>query len=226
MSLKYKEIKCVITALTGLRIGGKEGITQIGDIDNPIIRNSLDGFPYIPGSSLKGKMRFLLEHYYGKVKNEDVHQCDNYDEICEICNVFGIGKVKNKNGNEQANKKENEVKKILIGRAIFRDAFLTKESKKLLENLSKQTGMNYSEIKIENVINRKTGGSNNLRNMERIPAGVQFDFTINFRIFEDDDEKLLEVIKTGFKLLENDSLGSSGSRGYGKIKIDILNNII
>ncbi|MEM4710956.1 MAG: type III-A CRISPR-associated RAMP protein Csm3 [Candidatus Woesearchaeota archaeon] len=52
-----------IEVLTGLRIGGSEQEITIGGVDNPVIRTN--GNPYIPGSSLKGKLRALLEMKYG-----------------------------------------------------------------------------------------------------------------------------------------------------------------
>ena len=57
-----------IRALTGLHIGGSKTDAAIGDIDNSVIKTS-EGIPYIPGSSLKGKVRSLLE------KKEDLNLC-------------------------------------------------------------------------------------------------------------------------------------------------------
>ncbi len=206
--IKFKEIKGTIKCITGLRIGGKESIAEIGGVDNPIIRNPLDGMPYIPGSSIKGKMRFLMEHSLGKVMDDgNPHKCE--DDNCEICLVFGKNAdVKNKDG------------KLTIGRAIFRDAFLSENSKKILIEYSKETGFRYAERKTENVINRKKGTAEHPREMERVPAGTEFDFSIGFRLFKNEDEKLIEdVIVKGLKLIEKDALGSSGSRGYGKVEI-------
>ncbi|MCX8093975.1 MAG: type III-A CRISPR-associated RAMP protein Csm3 [Candidatus Goldbacteria bacterium] len=206
--LNYEEIKGIIRCETGLRIGGKESTAEIGGVDNPVIRNPLDGFPYIPGSSLKGKIRFLLEHAEGKIDDEgNPHECN--ESNCMICKVFG------KNAN-----KENESNGIEIGRAIFRDAFLTEDSKEELKKLAQQTGLKYVEIKTENVINRKKGTAEHPRDMERVPAGTEFEFSISIRIFENDNkEEIINFIKKGLSLLEKDTLGGSGSRGYGKIKI-------
>lgn len=59
---KYKlveiyKISGQIKLETGLHIGGDEGVIEIGGNDNPIVRDISTGNPYIPGSSLKGKMR-------------------------------------------------------------------------------------------------------------------------------------------------------------------------
>ena len=50
---------------------------SIGGADATVVRNPLTNEPYIPGSSLKGKMRSLLERAYGqfgdKQDNSVVH---------------------------------------------------------------------------------------------------------------------------------------------------------
>ncbi len=208
MSLNYAELKGKIICKTGLRIGCKESTAEIGGIDNPVIRNPLDGFPYIPGSSLKGKMRFLLEHEEKKIRDDGKpHSCSDSD--CMICKVFG-----------KSVDDKNIPKNIEIGRAIFRDAFLTDESKDKLRELSQQIGYKYVEVKTENVINRKKGTAKHPRDMERVPAGSEFEFSISIRLFDGDDkDKIINFIKKGFDLLQKDALGSSGSRGYGKIEI-------
>ena len=210
MALNYKEIKGKIICKTGLRIGGKENTIEIGGVDNPIIRNPIDDFPYIPGSTLKGKMRFLLEHASGKVdSNGKVHSCD--DSNCPICKVFG------KNADAK-----NTPDKIEVGRAIFRDAFLTEKSKEELKELAQKTGYKYVERKTENVINRKSGTAEHPRDMERVPAGAEFEFSIMIRLFDGDNEKeIIDFVNKGLELLQKDSIGGSGSRGYGKIEIHI-----
>jgi CRISPR-associated protein Csm3 len=50
-----------IQCLTGLHIGGTEEGYEIGGMDNPVIKDKITGYPYIPGSSLKGKMRSMME---------------------------------------------------------------------------------------------------------------------------------------------------------------------
>lgn len=62
--LQYK-----LRAVTGLHIGGSAQGMEIGGVDNPVIRDPLTNRPYVPGSSLKGKIRSLLEKFYGKEPN-------------------------------------------------------------------------------------------------------------------------------------------------------------
>ncbi|KAF0248014.1 MAG: hypothetical protein FD167_2582, partial [bacterium] len=56
-----------IRCMTGLHIGSTDAGYEIGGMENAVIRNPYDGFPYIPGSSLKGKLRSLLEWFEGSI---------------------------------------------------------------------------------------------------------------------------------------------------------------
>ena len=53
--------------MTGLHIGAGSEELHIGGIDNPIVKHPYTNQPYIPGSSLKGKMRSMLEWKAGVV---------------------------------------------------------------------------------------------------------------------------------------------------------------
>ncbi|MDQ7032501.1 MAG: type III-A CRISPR-associated RAMP protein Csm3 [Desulfonauticus sp.] len=188
-----------IKVLTGLHIGAGDAALEIGGLDQPIIKHPLTGEPYIPGSSLKGKLRSLLELRYNKfAKNGNPCQCST----CLICCVFGVsGAEKNKQS-------------IGPTRILVRDAYMT-------ENWHQQfqRGELPMEIKYENVINRITGTAENPRPLERVPAGVEFDFNISVRLFEGDKEDdMLGLVKQGLALLQLDALGGCGSRGCGQIK--------
>lgn len=214
MKLKnYKILKGKIICLTGLHIGGSSEKIEIGGIDNPIIRDPITDLPYIPGSSIKGKMRALLEWKYGKVSTDgEVHKCKQKD--CFICKIFG----------------SSAGEETMAGptRLIVRDAYLTDESKEKLKKLKEEKGLPYAEEKTENTINRISAKANP-RHMERVPAGIEFNFEIVYRIFEDDendknDEESFKYVEEAIELLQKDCLGGSGSRGYGKIKIEISNS--
>ena len=56
-----------IELVSGLHIGSGNAEMHIGGTDNPVIKNPVTNQPYIPGSSLKGKMRSLLEWRAGVV---------------------------------------------------------------------------------------------------------------------------------------------------------------
>jgi len=215
--IKYKKVKGQIRLITGLHIGGSKEEIRIGETDNPVIRHPINNFPYIPGSSLKGKIRTLLEWFLpGKVNaNGDVHGCT--DPKCPVCRLFGTSEKETTTG---------------PGRVLFRDCELDDDSKEKLKKLKNEKGLLYVEEKYENVIDRTTGTVSKKgggpRQMERVPAGMAFNFEIDYRIFDMDgddgkiDEACFYYIKKGLQLLESDALGGSGSRGYGKIEFEKL----
>jgi CRISPR-associated protein Csm3 len=197
-------IKAQVELVTGLHIGDSKESVEIGGLDNPVVRRKDNNQPYIPGSSVKGKMRCLLDQVYGI--NPD-GSCKNTGGIIE--KLFGASE----------NKKENY--ESIPSRLIVRDAYLTQEWAEKLKN-SEYTDMPYTEVKFENVINRVKGTAEHPRQIERVPAGAQFELNFVINIFEGDDEsKLLNLFEKGIELLQDDYLGGSGSRGYGQIKIVI-----
>ncbi|MEW6141533.1 MAG: type III-A CRISPR-associated RAMP protein Csm3 [Chloroflexota bacterium] len=202
----YTEIKGIIKCKTGLHIGGTKDDIEIGGIDNPVIREPISKQPYIPGSSLKGKLRSLLEKSEGKVyQGGNVHSCQ--DAKCLICKVFGPG-----------HSRDN-----VLGptRIIVRDAFLTEDSAKMLKE-KLEIGDNFTSYKQEVVIDRNKGSAAGAgpRTMEFVPPGAEFRFNIMVRSFNGEDVKpFTDFIKKGFEFLKKDYLGGSGSRGYGKVEI-------
>lgn len=210
----YKVIKGIITCETGLHIGGTSDKIEIGGIDNPIIRHPITNLPYIPGSSIKGKMRSLIEWKLGNFKdNGDVHEwCSNNG--CPVCRIFGTTAGDAKIG---------------PSRLIVRDALLTKKSENTLRKMQEDTGLAYVENKTENSINRLTAKANP-RTQERVPADTKFEFEMVYRIFNlldnggKTDDELYSTVTEGIELIKLDALGGSGSRGYGKVEIKIESN--
>lgn len=215
-------IKGKIKAITGLAIGGSTVGLDIGGVDNPVIKDA-EGKPYIPGSSLKGKMRSLLEKELGLASDDkriwvvenriSLHMCNNPD--CKVCNIFGRttrdAPYKTVAGGDLKIEKEN----VTPTRLIVRDAFLTEKSEEKLKELA--TDLEYTEVKFENVIDRITSAATP-RQMERVPAGAEFDFEMIYNVFNEQDRENLKEVFKAMELLEDDYLGSSGSRGYGKIE--------
>lgn len=201
---EYRLIEGTITCETGLRIGGSQESIEIGGMENPIIRHPITDEPYIPGSSLKGKVRSLLELKHGRVSpTGEPCGCGQ----CPICRVFGPHK--------------NPHHELGPTRILVRDAALTDDSKAELEKAREDKGLFYAEVKTENIVNRLTGTAEHPRTLERVPANTVFDFEIAVRLFEDDDEnQIMSLIKEGLDLLQEDYLGSSGSRGYGKVSLE------
>jgi CRISPR-associated protein Csm3 len=209
--LGYQSIVGEIECRTGLRIGGGSEVIEIGGLDNPVIKHPITGEPYIPGSSLKGKMRSLLELKIEKIgKDGEVHKYVKECGVdCQICRLFGIGGA--------------EGSPFGPGRLIIRDSKILR----INEQPEWDRDLKKTEIKWENVINRIKGTADP-RQMERVPAGTIFELRIDYRVFSvkypDTDEdngatdiRLFDWVFKGLKLIEQDTLGGSGSRGYGKV---------
>lgn len=191
-------IKTVMTVETGMHIGGSSDNVEIGGIDNPVIKiGTQNGKPFVPGSSLKGKIRSLLEQIRGSAK---------IGGNPEINSFFGFSD-------------ENKISKLIV-----RDSYLTDDSIKLLEQSSDFLDMPYTENKYENTIDRVTGVTTGggIRQTERVPAGVKFDVEFVINVWDEDGEgeNLKNLLKEGIKALELDYLGGSGSRGYGKVSFE------
>ncbi len=204
--IETKKISGKIVVKTGLHIGAGNEKVEIGGMDNPIIRNPLTHEPYIPGSSLKGKMRSIMEWKTGKLEKTGGKVCSCGKAECEICRVFGSA-----NNSDSANDRGPT-------RLIVRDAVLTNEWKEKFKN-----GLSLVEEKNENSLNRITAEANP-RPIERVVPGVEFDFEISYRVIDTGDNGEMdkryfkEVVLESLKILENDYLGGGGSRGNGQIE--------
>ncbi|PKN66066.1 MAG: type III-A CRISPR-associated RAMP protein Csm3 [Deltaproteobacteria bacterium HGW-Deltaproteobacteria-15] len=201
---RIRTIKGRIHLLTGLHIGASKESIEIGGLDNPVIKDPFPGSraPYIPGSSLKGKLRSLIEIKEERLSRDPRTQgnpCDCGDKKCPVCPVFGTS----------ANKRNDDLGPT---RLVVRDAFLSPDWEKKFKE-----GDLPMEIKYENAINRITGEANP-RPIERVPAGVEFDFNISFKVFEGDSDDYFMTVLKAMHMLEHDALGGAGSRGCGQIE--------
>jgi CRISPR-associated protein Csm3 len=210
---KHAEVRGTITALTGLKIGGTKETAGVGETDNPIIRHPITRLPYIPGSSLKGKLRSLLELKHSHRTQSTGSPCDCTE--CEICALFGSAIRRNREA-------ESKLQGLGPSRLIFRDAPLNLTSRDELKELPGA----FVEVKSEIAMDRKTGGTKtgSLRQQERVPEGTSFDFDLTLRLFDEDfsrnrAEKYLDLLAEGFEMLEKDYLGGCGTRGYGRVQI-------
>lgn len=198
-----------IEALTGLMIGGTNNSMAIGLPDKMVIRNPIDNKPYIPGSTLKGKMRSLLELAFGYIKAVNMGKVRNGpdDDINHITTVLF--------GNSIGDDKQRP------SRIICRDASL-KNADAIVN-----TDLPYTEAKSEVVIDRITSAAMP-RTFERVPAGAIFNLELVLNIFEEDkfsEKELLDLIFKGMQLVQDDYLGGGGSRGSGRVKFSKLNII-
>lgn len=209
------EITAKLVLKTGLHIGAGDSEMHIGGVDNTVIKNPITQSPYIPGSSLKGKIRSLLEWRSGEVKTEplklkDVDTANDKEAVKNILRLFGVtGDSKND---------ETLLRELGVSRLAFWDCHLNSEWEEKIKN----DNLSLTEAKSENTINRITATADNPRQTERVPAGAEFDFKLTVRQFEGDSDELIELVLKGLRLLELDSLGGSGSRGYGKVEFQGL----
>ena len=205
-------IEAKLEILTGLRIGAGDAEMHIGGVDNTVIKHPITQSPYIPGSSLKGKMRSLLEWRSGAVKEAPLGYPDLQNasgavqaEVKHILQLFGIS------GDAKLGK---EMQELGPSRLSFWDCNLQAEWEKEIRDNNQML----TEVKSENRINRISGVAEHPRQTERVPAGARFDFRLSVKRLAGDGDALLTTVLQGLKLLELDSLGGSGSRGYGKVK--------
>jgi len=214
MQLKeMKQITGRIILKSGLHIGAGDTEMKIGGTDNTVVKHPHTLEPYIPGSSLKGKIRSLLELRTGlmgetggapltyKVVNgapEDVKS-----HAIKILKLFGTSGA------------EEEATALGPTRCSFADCPLDNEWKEK----ATEEHMPFTEVKPENSINRISGTAENPRFTERVPAGTEFRFAITVKLMDEDEgQNLEETLLQGMKLLEMDALGGNGSRGYGRIE--------
>ena len=210
---KILTIKAELHCVSGLHIGAGDTEMHIGGIDNTVIRDPLTQLPYIPGSSLKGKIRSLLEWRSGAVKSKplawsDYQTSENSKVVLQILQLFGTG------GSDKLT--AEDAQELGPTRLSFWDCHLNSGWAEKMDAANLLT----TEAKSENTINRIKGTADNPRFTERVVAGAVFDFRLSLKVLDDEAESLLETVFAGLKLLEVDSLGGSGSRGYGKVKFD------
>jgi CRISPR-associated protein Csm3 len=216
------EIQCQ----TGLHIGAGKGSQEIGGADNPVVKDAF-GIPYIPGSSLRGRLRSLLEQtlglavpgelvYLSKRKGQEVriHHSDRPDD--EVCILFG----RNPGRVDRVSGEAIEGATATPARLTVYDAPLVVDSitPQMRENLDDEL----TEVKSENAVDRITSQANP-RTLERVPAGARFRFRMVLDVLCSEDKPLLARVAEALRLLEDDALGGGGSRGNGRISFGSLN---
>ena len=199
--------KYCITLVSGLHIGGSNAWLKIGGIDASVVKHPLTDEPYIPGSSIKGKMRALIEmtEYASELVQTEFKPVNN--ETTQIAQYFG------------ASKDEGGIP----AKILFDDFMLTEERKNTFE----ERKSDFYEDKAENSVPRFFKWSANPRHIERVPAGVQFQGNIVLTPYEDTEidcsaQALEKFLEKGIALLESNYLGKGGSRGNGRIKFELL----
>jgi len=207
-------IRAEIELLTGMHVGGSSIGLAIGGADKVVVRNPLTNLPYLPGSSIKGKMRSLLEKANALVKPQQGADGKWKAPICTdpkqpLVQLFGA----------PAESAGNAELWYAPTRLAVRDGNLLNEAE--LAN-AEATDMYCTEVKTEVNIDRLTSAANP-RNFERVPAGARFGLEITVDIYNVDleqqfDQKYFELLTMGLHLLQDDYLGGQGSRGYGQVR--------
>lgn len=206
-------IKGYVVLRSGLCIGGTDTGLGVAGADRVVVRNPLTFRPYIPGSSLKGRMRSLMERLAGEF---GTYPQGNVGAPLKkastptgqlVCDLFGVS---------------SDDKAQLPGRLTVRDGqlvnFKTLEATDALD-------LPYTEIKTEAAIDRLTAKATP-HHTERVPAGAVFALDMVVTAYQggadaegiptDDLVALVKGALTGLRLVADDALGASGSRGYGK----------
>jgi CRISPR-associated protein Csm3 len=206
---------------TGLHIGAGKGSLEIGGADNPVVKDAF-GLPYIPGSSLRGRLRSLLESsmglttpselvYLSKRRGQEVriHQSDRPDD--EVCLLFG----RNPGRMERVEGDAIEARSASPARLAVYDAPLDPDSitAQMRENLDDEI----TEVKSENAIDRITSQANP-RTLERVPRGARFKVRMVLDVLCDEDKPLAASVIGALRMLEDDALGGGGSRGSGRVR--------
>jgi CRISPR-associated protein Csm3 len=215
------EIQCQ----TGLHIGAGKGSLEIGGADNPVVKDAF-GVPYIPGSSLRGRLRSLLEQslgltapselvYVSKRRGQEVriHQSDRPDD--EVGLLFGRSPARV----EKVSGEASESAAATPARLTVYDSPLVVDSitQQMRENLDDEL----TEVKSENAVDRITSQANP-RTLERVPAGARFRFRMILDVLCPEDKPLVARVAEALRLLEDDALGGGGSRGNGRVSFGSL----
>jgi len=210
---------------TGLHVGVGKGSLEIGGADNPVVKDA-HGRPYVPGSTLRGRIRALLEQATGmavpselvfisKRKGQEVriHQSDRPDD--EICILFGRspGRMEKVGGGDIDSNHATPARL-----SVF-DAPLVPES--ITASMRETLDDELTEVKSENAIDRITSQANP-RTLERVPAGAKFTIRMVLDMMCPEDVTLAPLVVQGLRLLEDDALGGSGSHGSGLVRFDNL----
>ena len=202
--LKKYFISGKVRVETGLMIGGTSSGLEIGGTDKQIVRHPVTKEPYIPGSTLKGKMRALYELSRGQIGSNGTNFGPTQNPNHSAAILFGH--IKDKQNNRESQQPS---------RLIVRDGAMTSETKKRLRD----TELPYSEIKAENSIDRITAVANP-RFFERVPRDAEFELRIVLNVFTEEND-MIEHVWDALQLIEDDYLGGGGSRGNGQVQFKV-----
>lgn len=182
-------IRCDLLVCTGLHIGGSDTFSAIGTVDSPVVRDPRTGYPILPGSSLKGKLRTLLSRSLNK--GAPSQSCDKDPE--PLLRLFGSAQPPR------------------AAQLQFADCFVC--------NAAQMQVVGLTEVKTENGINRVTSVANPRqieRVTAGAVFGVCLTYQIDDETQTRED---LALLAQGMRLLQLDYLGGHGSRGSGRVSL-------
>jgi CRISPR-associated protein Csm3 len=210
-------VRAAVQLETGLHIGASA--SSISGLEFPVVRDPLSGQPYLPGSSLRGKMRAETERVLGLTPNSAGRggvqfyvpaSREEYDAN-PIGRLFGVPGARAFAVDGAA-------------RLVVRDAFLTPESAAALRRA--RTELPFTEVKAEASVDRVTAEAAP-RQIERIPAGARLaPLEIVYSVFSGRDLDDFAWVARGLQLVEDGYLGGHGSRGSGKVRFVDLEVIL
>jgi CRISPR-associated protein Csm3 len=215
-------IDASLVCLTGLHIGAGKGSLEIGGADNPVVKDAF-GRPVVPGSSVRGRIRSLLEKalgltepgemvYLSRRRGQEVriHQSDRVED--PIGQLFG----RNPGRMERVRGEALECRNAMPSRLAIYDAPLEEDS--ITPQMREQMDDELTEVKSENAVDRITAQAN-ARTLERVPAGAKFRLRMVLDIYGEADAQLAALVVQGLRLLEDSALGGGGSRGSGRVSL-------
>ncbi len=231
-----------IKAVTGLHVGGAAGALEIGGVDSPVIRNPLNNQPYIPGSSVRGKMRSLTERLHGSEQNFFVNRTPGKEVKVHTCQAGDAPDREKSEFSDEYKAKLEEWRRQYHSRfvkcpvcsvfgvtgdeavphptgLVVRDAFLSDQSVAKLKKAD--TDFPYTEIKWEATIDRVTSAATP-RQIERVPAGAVFQgMELVYNIYDEPGRDHFSTVLKALQLVEEDYLGGLGARGGGKVEFEL-----
>ncbi|THF70978.1 type III-A CRISPR-associated RAMP protein Csm3 [Deinococcus sp. Arct2-2] len=206
--------------MTGTHIGNANDGFAIGGIDKVVVRDAVTRLPIVPGSSLKGKLRSIVEAMEGMDKKQPMeqgkwynrghsdmyrHEADTREEALKhaVDRTFGTTGKGSRDSNHPA-------------RLAVSDAQVTAGTAEVLSDL--EGDFPFTEIKSENFLDRITSAANP-RSLERVPAGSVFVSRLTYTVEDlSQVEADLKYVLAALLWLEDDYIGGNGSRGYGRVR--------
>jgi len=188
-----------IVAATPLHVGSGRPEVRIGEAIS-VIRN-VEGVPYIPGSSMKGKVRTEAE----KIARKLGHIICNPPNTKNMCGTL-----------------KREEKDLCIACQIFGTAGdnISRASKVKFRDALPLSDVKEFEIRAGIALDRETGSvyEKALYKIEAVPAGTKFNFEM---VAENLTDEELSLLLAAIKSVQDTGLGGSSTRGLGKITISI-----